>query len=404
MNDAALNALLAKLEKTPGNVTLRLAVIRRAVAGGFSSRALELALELDQSNVPSADDRALIRDVFSSAGLDDDAAMWGEAPETEEEPQEAPLPGEPKKALRLVGGTETAVETPHDEDEPPLTFADVGGLEQVKRDIERRIIAPFQQSGLLTRFRKKSGGGVLLYGPPGCGKTMIARATAGECGFNFFSVSISDVLNHYVGASEKQLTAIFDKARSRTPSVLFFDEIDALGAKRTTASATHQAQLVSHFLAEMDGSKTRNEGVLMLAATNIPWAMDPAFLRPGRFDRLFFVPPPDRPAREAILALELAERPVSSDLKLDRLAGDTSGLSGADLALIVEQATDMAIDATLERGSEVPIDGVMLRAAAKQVRSSVTDWLTTARNHATYANESGRYDDILEFLKKHGRA
>lgn len=407
MTDAALNALLAKLEKSPDNVTLRLAVMRRAVAGGFSSRALELALELDPDAVPSSDDRALVQKVFLDAGLEDDAGLWGILKAGDKTSADAghsePDAKEDPRVLRVVGGSEAPDDIPEVDADAPLTFADVGGLEQVKRDIERRIIAPFQQAGLLAKFRKKNGGGVLLYGPPGCGKTLIARATAGECGFNFFNVSISDILNQYVGSSEKQLSAIFQKARHQTPSVLFFDEIDALGAKRTSSSATHQAQLVSHFLTEMDGAGGRNDGVMILAATNIPWVMDGAFLRPGRFDRLFFVPPPDVKAREAILALELAERPTVDNLKLSRIAEATSGLSGADLSLIVEQATDAAIDATLERGAEVPIDDKMLKSASKQVKSSVVDWLTTAKNHATYANESGRYDDILEFLKKHSQ-
>jgi len=126
-------------------------------------------------------------------------------------------------------------------------------------------------------------------------------------------------------------------------------------------------------------------------------------LRPGRFDRLFFVPPPDVNARDAILKLELEGRPAEAGIRFDRITGTTSGYSGADLAQIIETATDFAIDATLSKGHEVPISMKMLEAAAKHVRPSTTDWLTTARNHATYSNESGRYDDVLAFLKSNGR-
>ena len=404
--DAGFQALLQRLEKQPHNLTLRLAVMRRAMSDGMESRALELALDLDPASIESADDRALVASVYEASGMMEDAGSW-RSDAVQSLPEEVgDDDAAPARVLRVVGGSETddkVVALP-DPEEAPLTFADIGGLSDVKRDIERRIIAPFKQSGLLARFKKRAGGGVLLYGPPGCGKTLIARATAGECGFNFISVSIADVLDSLVGESEKRLTALFDKARNQTPTVLFFDEIDALGSKRTAASATHTAQLVSHFLAELDGMNSRNEGVLVLAATNIPWSMDPAFLRPGRFDRMFFVPPPDKEAREAILALELGTRPVIDNPRLDRIAAQTSGLSGADLALIVETAADSAIDATLDAGREVPIDQAMLDRAVQSVRSSVTDWLTTARNHATYANESGRYDDILAFLKAHGRS
>lgn len=419
--DRAFEALLHKLEAQPHNLVLRLAVVRRAVASNLDSRALELVLELDPDLEMTPDDRALISGVFNSAGLEEDAERWGpdsSRRSSEPEPalnapvmpnegseQLAPVPAVPPRTLRVVGGTadDGASATLPEQAEAALTFTDVGGLDDVKRDIERRIIAPFKQSGLLARFKKRRGGGVLLYGPPGCGKTLIARATAGECGFGFTSVSISDLLDSHWGETEKRLTQLFNKARHSAPAILFFDEIDAIGSKRTSASATHHAQLVSHFLAELDGINASNDGVLVLAATNIPWSMDGAFLRPGRFDRMFFVPPPDKAAREAILALEIGARPATPGLRLDRIANMTSGLSGADLSLVVEDAADMAIDATLARGNEVPIDQSMLENSAKGVRSSVTDWLTTARNHATYANESGRYDDILAFLKAHGR-
>ncbi|MEM1267441.1 MAG: ATP-binding protein [Pseudomonadota bacterium] len=402
MDDKNLDALLARLEKQPHNLTLRLAVMRRAMGAAMASRALELALELDPDGVPGTDDRALVAEVYRAAGMDEDAALWDASPTTQAPPPPPDPTGE--RVLRVVGGRESDTAAPPPTEDPPaLSFDDIGGLDEVKRDIRRRIIAPFAQAGLLSRFKKRAGGGVLLFGPPGCGKTLIARATAGEVGCPFISVSISDILDPLSGMSERHLTAVFDKARHQAPAILFFDEIDALGSKRTSASATHNAQLVSHFLSEMDGTGARNEGVLVLAATNVPWSIDGAFLRPGRFDRLFFVPPPDREARAAILALELGTRPAAAGLRLDRIAAETSGLSGADLALIVETAADMAIDATLEAGEEVPIDERMLTQATRGALSSVTEWLTTARNYATYANESGRYDDVMAFLKAHGR-
>ena len=419
MSDPAFDVLARRLAQSPDNVTLRLAVVRRAVDLGYDSRALELVLDLSPDAVPGDDDRAVVAGVYAAAGLADDAKIWAH-------PNDAGAVASHTTEPTIPAALETDVETSENdeavaiaqnvvplrlvadptESEPAsetITFADVGGLSDVKREIERRIIAPFKQSGLLTRFRKRSGGGVLMYGPPGCGKTMLARATAGECGARFQAVAISDILDPLWGMAEKRLSAIFESARNSAPTILFFDEIDALGAKRTGHVASHVAQMVSHFLAEMDGVKQRNDGVLILAATNIPWSLDSAFLRPGRFDRLFFVPPPDAPARQAILELEMAERPAENGLQFDKVVRATSGYSGADLAQIVDVATDAAIDASLEGGREVPISQAMLDAAARRSRTSTTDWLTTARNHATYANESGRYDEVLAFLQKHGR-
>ena len=284
-----------------------------------------------------------------------------------------------------------------------VDFSDVGGLEAVKKQVRKKIILPFQKPSLFQRFKKRIGGGILLYGPPGCGKTLLARATAGECDATFYNVAISDVLDMYIGESEAKLHAIFENAREQAPSVIFFDEIEALGGKRQYTRESTSSKLVSQFLAEMDGFSQNNSGVLILGATNVPWAVDPAFRRPGRFDRLMFVPPPDREARRAILEILVRDCPVDSDLGLDFIAKHTSGFSGADLQNLVETATDEAIEASIEASAELPLVAGHLRSALKEVRATTLEWLTTARNYARYANEGGQYDDVLAFLKKHGK-
>jgi ATP-dependent 26S proteasome regulatory subunit len=286
----------------------------------------------------------------------------------------------------------------------PVTFADVGGLDSVKDQVKKRIVLPFQKPSLFQRFKKRVGGGILLYGPPGCGKTLIARATAGECKAVFFNVAISDVLDMYIGESEAKLHALFEKARGSVPAVLFFDEVEALGGKREHSRESLTAKLVSQFLSEMDGFAQNNQGVLIVGATNVPWSVDAAFLRPGRFDRFLFVPPPDRPAREAILAIHLKDRPLAGDPDLGFLAKNTSGFSGADLKNLVEAATDLAIEETLARGEERPITAAHLKTALAGVKPTTTEWLTTARNYARYSNEGGQYDEVLEFLARHGKA
>jgi len=284
-----------------------------------------------------------------------------------------------------------------------VRFADVAGLEEVKIQIVRKIIRPFREKGLFDRFRRKAGGGVLLYGPPGCGKTLLARATAGECAARFFSVAIPDILDMYIGESEKRLANVFAEARSSRPTVLFFDEIEAIGARRRFSESDSKASLVSTFLNEMDGVGANNEGILVLGATNVPWAVDPAFRRHGRFDRTVFVAPPDQVARLAILELSLRERPVANDIDLGSIVQRTAGFSGADLVNLVETAADLAIEASVSEGDLCPISSRELAKALREVKPSTSEWLTTARNYAKFSNESGLYNEVVEFLNRHAR-
>ncbi|NNE21723.1 MAG: ATP-binding protein [Rhizobiales bacterium] len=282
-----------------------------------------------------------------------------------------------------------------------LMFADVGGLDEVKERIRRKIILPFQKPSLFQRFRRKAGGGILMYGPPGCGKTMLARATAGECEAEFEVIRIPDILDMFIGESEKRLAAAFEDARSSAPCVLFFDEIEAIAAKRRFDSHGSKAALVSTFLSELDGAGQDNAGVLVLAATNVPWAIDPAFRRPGRFDRVIFIPPPDRAARFEILKSHMKDRPQEAQLDLDVIAERTSGFSGADLAGVVEEAVDYAITDSLERDEGVaPVSASHLNAALSDQRATTVEWLTTARNYAKYGNEGGIYDEVADFIRK----
>ncbi|TQV86879.1 ATP-binding protein [Aliikangiella coralliicola] len=283
------------------------------------------------------------------------------------------------------------------------TFKDVVGLEAIKKQINKKIILPFQKPSLFQRFKKKVGGGVLLYGPPGCGKTLLARATAGECSAAFYNIEISDVLDMYIGESEQKLHAIFEKARSESPSVLFFDELEALAGKREHTRNSSTSNIVSQFLSELDGFSQNNEGVLVLASTNVPWAIDSAFLRPGRFDRMFFVPPPDRVARQGILEHHMAERPAKGGIDYQSMAAKTGGFSGADLFNLVEMASDEAIDESIETGADVDIGFEHFKSALSECNPTTTEWLTTARNYARYANDGGRYNDVLNFLNKHGK-
>jgi SpoVK/Ycf46/Vps4 family AAA+-type ATPase len=281
---------------------------------------------------------------------------------------------------------------------PTLRFADVGGMESVKDEIRIKIIHPMNHPELYRAYGKTIGGGILLYGPPGCGKTYLARATAGEIAAGFIAVGINDVLEMWIGNSERNLHALFERARENAPCVLFFDEVDALAASRADLKTSGGRHLINQFLSELDGVGRQNEGVLILAATNAPWHLDPAFRRPGRFDRILFVPPPDAPARAAILRLLCRGKPVQ-DIDYDHLAKKSENFSGADLRAVVDLAVEAKLREAMKSGIPRPLSTKDLLSAAGTVRPSTREWFSTARNHALYSNQAGIYDDILKYLK-----
>jgi SpoVK/Ycf46/Vps4 family AAA+-type ATPase len=242
---------------------------------------------------------------------------------------------------------------------------------------------------------------VLFYGPPGCGKTFLARATAGEAGIHFVAVGVEEVLDMWLGQSEKKLHELFKLARANAPAILFFDEVDALGGRRSGLRHESYRTLVTQFLSELDGAGESNEGVLVLGATNAPWDVDPAFRRPGRFGEVLFVPPPDLRARVEILKLKLAGKPVR-EVDPAEIARMTELCSGADLDHLVQLAVEDALAESLRSGTVRPIDTTDLRNAAQKVRATTREWLTQARNFAAYANEAGQYDEVLSYLKRHG--
>lgn len=295
-----------------------------------------------------------------------------------------------------VGGLPRDVASPLER--PDVNFADVGGMEGVKEEIRMKIILPLQHPELFKAYGKKAGGGILLYGPPGCGKTHIARCTAGEVGANFMAIGINDVLDMWIGSSEKNLHQIFEQARRMRPCVLFFDEVDALGASRTDMRQSAGRTTINQFLSELDGVEQSNEGVLVLAATNAPWHLDSAFRRPGRFDRIIFVPPSDQPGREQILRVLLKGKP-SEDVDFGKLAKQSEGFSGADLQATVELAVEALLQQAMKTGQVTPLRTGDLLGAMKKQRPTTREWFSTAKNYAMYANQGGHYDDILEYLR-----
>ncbi len=337
------------------------------------------------------------------------AARLGVRPDGASEGYDEPAPAEPDPMEQRVraaweeitagSGPDPAPDpNPNPVERPATNFGDVGGMDSVKDEIRIKIIHPLAHPELYAAYGKAVGGGILLYGPPGCGKTHLARATAGEIQAGFLSVGIHEVLDMWLGNSERNLHALFEQARGNRPCVLFFDEVDALAANRTDLRGSGGRQLINQFLSETDGVQSSNEGVLILAATNAPWHLDPAFRRPGRFDRILFVPPPDAPARAGILKLLTRGKPTQ-DVDYDQIAKKTDAFSGADLKAVVDLTVEAKLRDAIKAGLPRPITTKDLLAAAAQVKPSTREWFATARNYALYANQGGIYDDILKYLK-----
>lgn len=226
-------------------------------------------------------------------------------------------------------------------DSPVLGWTDIGGLEDVKSALQEAVIWPLGHRQMCQRLRLSPSRGLLLAGPPGSGKTLLARAIAGESGVNFIGVRPTRILSQFLGEAERAVADLFVKARQAEPAILFFDEFDSLAGRRGGRDAVHD-RIVAQLLVELDGL-TPNAGVTVLAATNRAAAIDPALMRPGRIDRVIEVPLPDAVARRAILEIHTNGRPLRESVDLDQVAASSSGLSGADLAALVEEAARAAL-------------------------------------------------------------
>ncbi len=234
---------------------------------------------------------------------------------------------------------------------PHLRFDDVAGLDQVKEQIRLKLIYPFTHPEAAQRFGIKSGGGILLYGPPGTGKTMIARAVAGEIDAAFFAVKPSEIMSKWVGEAEQNIQKLFEAARAYPRSVVFVDEVESLVPKRRESGSTVMQRVVPQILAELDGFEKRVNALLFVGATNEPWSLDPAVMRPGRFDEKIYVPLPDAAARRRLVEISLRDRPLARDVSLDDLAQMLEGYSGADIVNLCAKACAIPFTEHVQRGT-----------------------------------------------------
>ena len=256
-------------------------------------------------------------------------------------------------------------------EKPKINFDQVAGLHEVKEKIKDLIITPFLYPDVAKKWKVRTGGGVLLYGPPGTGKTLLAKAVAGELDADFFYIKASDVMSKWVGESEKKVAELFTKARESSKAVVFIDEIDALLPKRTGQSSTVMARVVPQFLAEMDGMDSKNDKILIMAATNVPWILDEAVLRPGRFDFKVYINVPDIEARRKIIELNL-DVPLEENFNFDELASLTDGYSGADMRLICDEAKRMMFRREID-GTDSVLKTAHVSEVLERVRPSVDE-------------------------------
>jgi AAA+ superfamily predicted ATPase len=405
--DEAVRHLGAVLQRDPGNAeAMRMLTSPAEVAGppasppadvDGSSERVRGSASPATGPAPAGDATGGGAEAKDAAGTNGEATEgydWSQAENELRDVLPAMFVGE-------AGSASAAVEEAgdYDAEHTGLTLADVAGLDEVKKRLEAAFLAPMRNPELRKLYGKSLRGGLLLYGPPGCGKTFIARAVAGELGARFITVSFADLIDMFVGRSERNIHELFEVARRNAPCVVFLDEVDAIGQKRSQLRNTPMRSAVNQLLLELDDVASDNTGVFLLAATNHPWDVDSALRRPGRFDRTLLVLPPDGPAREGVFRFHLRDRPVAG-IDLGKLSRLTDGYSGADIAHVCETAAEQALLDSVHRGEPRLIGQADLEAAVGEVRPSLGTWFETARNVALFANEGGAYDDLVAYLRK----
>ncbi|MEQ0557597.1 ATP-binding protein [Amycolatopsis sp. NEAU-NG30] len=392
--DPLLDSLRAAVAAAPADVPLRLHLAGLLLERGARDEAvahLGTVLGQDPGNAEAA---ALMTRALAPAGPPpgfDWAAAESEVADIV--PPRFVDGAEAVPADRVPAGPTADVE------QPRVTLADVGGMTDVKKRLDAAFLAPMRNPELRKLYGKSLRGGLLLYGPPGNGKTFLAKAVAGELRARFLAVGLDEVLDMWLGKSERNLHELFLAARRAAPCVLFFDELDAIGQKRSRLAGAAARNVVAQLLVELDGIADGNDGVFVLAATNAPWDVDTALRRPGRFDRTLLVLPPDEQARTAILEYHLRDRPVAG-IDLPQLARKTDGWSGADLAHLCETASERALLASAESGVARMIGMPDLLGALPEIRPSSAAWFAAARNVVLYSNADGTYDELAAYLKR----
>lgn len=384
-HSAPAHLLLSRIHLTENHRDRALEHFRRAIEIDSSANDPALEADLGKNVRPSIKDRST-----SPLDLLDEPEPYGEVQQDfPEESYDDPPPFDWRPETFFAPG---------DNERLRVTFSDVGGMASVKEEIRLKIIYPLQHAELYKAYGRKTGGGILLYGPPGCGKTLMLRATAGEAGCNYLAVGLHEIFDPYYGSIERNVHQIFETARENTPCVLVFDELDSLAPDRRTLRDSQVRNVVNQFLSELDGIRSENQRILVIGATNAPWQLDPALRRPGRFDQAIFVPPPDITARIQIIRLLAKDKPIA-ELDEQALAAATEGFSGADLKWVFERAAEVALVGAIHAGRIVPISMASLLEVARSHSPGTRDWIEGLQQDAPAAKHDALYNEMRKFFQ-----
>lgn len=282
-------------------------------------------------------------------------------------------------------------------EKPNIRFTDIAGLNEVKERIKETIVYPFKNPEHYKYYDVPTGGGILLYGPPGCGKTMMAAAAAAECDAVFISIKISDIKDKYVGESEKRIKEVFKLAREHERAIIFFDEMDALATDRSDSGSGHERSLVNELLAQMDGVDTKGSNkYLILAATNLPWAIDIALRRAGRFDNSIFIPEPDLAARKRLFEINLKNKPVSKSVSLDELAKKTAGFASAEISQICKEAARIPLREAIKKNSRREISKADFEQVIGGMQTILASWYQKALKELVRGGEQEAFKELVD--------
>jgi SpoVK/Ycf46/Vps4 family AAA+-type ATPase len=382
-----LAGLRAAVEAVPDNLALRLHVARVLLEAGRPAESLEhssavLALVPGQREAVELAGRA-------TAALPE-ASLQAPSPYPT-------VPPEPQHRGATVDQWVLG-----EVEEPRTTLADIGGMPAIKRWLSTAFLSSLRDPEMRRLFGRSLRGGLLMYGPPGCGKTFLARALAGELEAGFLRIDLAHVVDMWLGYSRRSIHEIFETARTAAPCLLFLDQLDAIGPRRAGRRHSIGRGVVDQLVAELYSASEEHEGVFVVAATEHPWDVDSLLRRPGRLDHRLLVLPPDLQAREAIIRSVLAGRPLADDLDLAWLAARTDKYSAADLAQLCESAAAAALEASIVSNSSRPITQADFTRGLHEIRPSTPPWFDLARDYARFAAEPGSYDDLVSYLRAHG--